>query len=833
MKKKDKEQILEILDTLEEAGKVLASMMLDTIDNELEEILSQMQTAAISIGSRIEEVEGEGTAAVKFLEEYCEILWQITQESEWNIKVQKVNQLSELITLEKKAVTDTHQTYDVVFLPYKVSMWDCMETVWKAAQDDPDCNVYVIPIPYFDLNQDGTRREIHYEADLMPEYVPVTSFQEYNLKQQHPDIIYIHNPYDEYNKVTSVHPDFYSSAIKEYTEKLVYIPYFITSGRMPETHSYLPAYVYADKIILQNKNMIMDIDESIPKEKFLPIGSPKTERLIWMELNKEQVKIPVEWKKSAKGKKVVLYNISISGLLKDKEKVLDKMEEVFFQASLQNDIVLLFRPHPLLEATLDSMCKEQAGRYKKLVKYFKKHNIGILDKTPDPDMAVVFSDAYIGEISSSLADMFGVLNKPRLFLNSGKYYQLTSDELRSERIYDLYRDGDDLWFVTNNYQLLCKMNLKDEKVYVVAEVPEIHIGENCRYISVVKYENKLILTPYRAEALCIFDMTTECFEKQYFKDEYADINFGRAFLWKHYLFLIPMCYSAIVRYDIEERTFEYYYQCVKDVFEQSKKGQQDTADFWAACNYGEEIYIGTKNTNVVLRFNMDTCHHSIYKVGKETNSYRGITVDKEYCWLILCDRPNVVRWSRTTGEVKEFTNFPKGFKAGIVPFRDIVDFQDELYLIPIYASHICKLDKATGEISFADFPLSYIEETYLSEFYERKKEKYDFAKRISDREMVVLSLYDDSLLILDVDKKFCRKIPVRIEGLLAWVERKRFRNLGIINESSNWPISKYLEYVANNLFNQKKRRGTMEFVLEKNLHTGRKVHLEIKKLVSS
>ncbi len=833
MKRKDKKQILDLLGTLKEAGKILASIPLNTSDRELEEVLSQMQTAAISIGGRIEEVEGEGTKAVKLLEEYCEMLWQIMQETVWEKRAQKIKQLPELIALVRESVIEIHEIFDVVFLPYKASMWDCMETVWKAAKDDPDCDVYVIPIPYYDLNPDGTKGEIHYEAELMPEYVTVTSFQKYNLEQEHPDIIYIHNPYDEYNKVTSIHPNFYSSTIKKYTNKLVYIPYFITSGKIPETHSYLPAYVYADKIILQNENMIEDIDETIPREKFLPIGSPKTERLIWMEINKSQVKFPDEWEKSAKGRKVILYNISISGLLKDREKILDKMEEVFLQVSLRNDILLLFRPHPLLEATLDSMCKELTGRYKKLVRYFKKHNIGILDKTPDPDKAVVFSDAYIGEISSSLVDMFGVINKPRLLLSKKKFYQLTKDELKSERTYDVCSDGDDIWFVTNNYQLLCRLNIKDEKIKVVAEAPEIPLGENCRYISVIRYENKIILTPYRADALCIFNIATECFEKQYFKKEYTDIRFGRAFLWKNFLFLIPMSYSAIVRYDIKECKFEYYYQCVRDVLEHTGKGQQDSPDFWAACNYGNEIYIGTKNANVMLQFNMDTCCYSICKVGKESNSYRGIAVDENYCWLILNNSPNVVRWNRRTGEVTEFSNFPKGFKAGAIPFRDIVDFKNELYLVPVYASHICKLDKTTGEISFADFQLPYVEGTYASEFYKRKKEKYDFAKKISDKEMMVLSLYDDSLLILDVEKKSCRKIPVRIEELLVWAERKRSRNLREINEGLNWPISKYLEYVAENLFNQSKRRGTLEPTLEDNLQTGSKIHSEIKKIVLS
>lgn len=108
--------------------------------------------------------------------------------------------------------------YEAVFLPYKASMWDSLESVWLAAREDKDWDCHVIPIPYYDRNQDNSFGSIHYEGNLYPEYVPVTSFNEYNLEARHPDVIFIHNPYDECNHVTSVHPAFYSSRIKNYTD---------------------------------------------------------------------------------------------------------------------------------------------------------------------------------------------------------------------------------------------------------------------------------------------------------------------------------------------------------------------------------------------------------------------------------------------------------------------------------------------------------------------------------------------------------------------------------------------------------------------------------------
>lgn len=833
MRKRDKRQILELMHTLEEANNLLLSMMRSASDEEFVQILSDEQAAAISIGNRIEELEGEGTETVKILEQYCEMLWQITQEDERENKRQGIEQLCQLIVQAKEAISSIHETYDVVFLPYKASMWDCMETVWRAAEDDPNCNAYVIPIPYFDLKPDGTAGEIHYEADLIPQYVPITSYKEYILSEMHPEVIYIHNPYDEYNKVTSVHPDFYSSVIKDYTDMLVYIPYFITAGRLPETHSYLPAYVYADKVILQTTDMIDDIDDSIPREKLLPLGSPKKERIIWMETHKEQLDFPEEWEKRASGKTVILYNISISGLLKDREKILDKMEEVFSLAASRDDIVLLLRPHPLLEATLTSMCTDLVERYKSLMNFFKKHKLGIIDQTPDPDKAVVFADAYIGEPTSSIVDMFRVVNKPRFFLTNKKFYQPSLDEMHSERTSDICRIGDDVWFVTHYLQLLCKCNLKDNKVEVVAEVPEVAQAEYFRYVNIVNYEDKIILVPYRADALCIYDMVTKSFVKHYFKDEFVNNCFGRAVLYKHYLFLTPMDYPAIVRYDILTGDFEYYYQCITDALELIGEPKQGSPFVWAVSNFEDELYVGSVWSNVIIKFNMETSQYMVSKVGKETNTYRGMAADDKYCWLILCDSPNVVRWNRITGETEEYDKFPDGFDAGITPFKNIMNFGSELYMVPFHASHICKLNKETGNISFAKFVLPYKEGTYQSEFYAGVAINYDFAKKVSENEIVALSLFDDSLVILNVHDKSCYKIPVRINNYLMWESRKSSQNLKEIRESENQPISKYLERFSHDLFDVNKRRGSWRFVMDRDLQTGSKIHAEIKKLVKN
>ena len=78
---------------------------------------------------------------------------------------------------------EDHFKKEMVFLPYKASMWDSLESVWRAAYEDKDnCLAYVIPIPYCDRNPDGTAKEWHCERDLFPKDVPTLDWQEVDLK---------------------------------------------------------------------------------------------------------------------------------------------------------------------------------------------------------------------------------------------------------------------------------------------------------------------------------------------------------------------------------------------------------------------------------------------------------------------------------------------------------------------------------------------------------------------------------------------------------------------------------------------------------------------------
>ena len=406
-----RKQLLSMTDSLVRANRVLKQNLSGKASGRdaVIQLLADCQDAAVSIGENIEKLKGQDTETVAELESYCENLYQMTLVLEHPGKSRELAralglQLARIRHLIEQEVPDR---LEAVFLPYKVSMWDSLESIWKAADADPDCDAYVIPIPYFDKNPDGSVRKEHYEGRKFPLEVPVTRYDVYDFGARMPDMIFIHNPYDGCNHVTSVYPYFYSKNLEQFTEKLIYVPYFVLNGEeIDENYSTPPAVFYADYIIAQTEAERQDYIRHCSKiypegnfeKKVLALGSPKFDKAC--SVNRDNVSAPEEWLEKIRDKKVIFYNTSLNAMLKDSDAYLEKMEDVFAFFGSREDAVLLWRPHPLMESTLLSMRPELYVQYMDLKERFQKEEIGIYDDTPDMYTAIGLSDGYYGDWSS-------------------------------------------------------------------------------------------------------------------------------------------------------------------------------------------------------------------------------------------------------------------------------------------------------------------------------------------------------------------------------------------------------------------------------------------------
>ncbi len=666
------------------------------------ELLGQCQDGAIKLGEMIESAEGEGFPTISLLEGYCEQVYSIYEEICQGAASDVCGLLEglykELEKIENSVRVDIRIRREAVFLPYKVSMWDSLESIWQAANDDPDCDAYVIPIPYYDRGKDGSLKEMHYEGDRYPKEVPVLKYDEFDFGAHHPDMIFIHNPYDNANYVTSVHPFFYSKNLKKYTDCLVYVPYYATTGGMSEAQSLCPAYLYADYIVIQSEKYKKFFDPIIPEEKFLPFGSPKFDSVIRKCQNPPEP--PESWKKKMEGRRAYFYNTSINGMLENTEKFLKKMEYVFRCFRGREDVCLLWRPHPLMESTFESMRREYLPAYKELKEKFIQEGFGIFDDTPDIENTIALCDGYIGDAATSVTSLFGVVGKPLFILNNYIHHEPEEEDWRGEIIKGFCMNGQDEWMVTQGNKLYHAPDC-DYRYEYYCDLCE-YAGGNY-YLRAWEIDHKVYVCPANAQEILVAQdrkITKRIELERYLENPGA---FYDAWQVGRYLFLIPNQYPAIVRLDTDNDEVSYI-TGVNEVFSKNVDGQWRVG---GSNVYGQYLMIASPDNNQVVAIDSDSMQ--IQYLTTEAENHCGcvtMAVIGNGIWLLPYSGTTVTKWNPNTGEVKEYTKIPDQFRcydrmSGVVcekmPFSAAILCGDEVLLSPCLGNMFLLLDQKSGE----------------------------------------------------------------------------------------------------------------------------------------
>jgi len=584
MEKLKKNDILEAIDSLIGFNDSVMKKRKTDEKESISDTLTECQSVAMVIGNYLETLEDTGKPLIPVLEDYCENLYQmslcLTDESACRKVVKKITkQLSSLKSdIQWKLPADK---IEMVFLPYKASMWDSLESVWRAVDEDPECDAYVVPIPYFEKNSRGELAVMHYEGDQFPENVPIIPYYEYVLPERKPDVVFIHNPYDEFNYVTSIHPSYYVSELKKYAGKVVYIPYYVSAEvpadslafqQQKEGFVLKPGILDADMVFVQSENMkrlyvnilernIKNIQRAYWEDRIFGLGSPKMDKV--HSTKRDDNRLSERWHSliydvTGQRKKVIFYNISLSDLLGN-EDMMEKIEDTLTFFRQCNDCVLWWRPHPLYESTLASMRPDLLKVYQKMVDNYKAEGWGIFDGGEDLDWAIAETDGYYGD-GSSVVQLFLEAGKPVLYQDTGirNAVSINTDILVWPCAF--YVDGDDIWFVHGNMNLFMRYCISENAAHIIGTVPnEVMLHERL-YSAIYKWENKIFLIPLHAREVAIYYIDEGKFDKISLvnSEEYENcVLFCTAYAMGKYLYCVPCFYESILIINMENNETEY------------------------------------------------------------------------------------------------------------------------------------------------------------------------------------------------------------------------------------------------------------------------------------
>ena len=381
-------------------------------------VCGRLQQLAIDLGTYMEAVKGEGYNVVFMLEDYCEALYELAQAD----SVEIIRMLKERISEGFNEISkEIKIRKEVLFLPFKGEYWGVFSDEYEMAMNDPNTDVYIVPIPYYYKDYMGRLNDMQYATEKYPSDLKLTHYDKYDYSVHHPDTIYIQNPYDEWNVATSLPPFFYSENLLKYTDRLVYIPWFRTCDFTPDNdreyknmkyYCTVPGVINADTVILHS-----DTIRNTYIEKLCEFAGEST-REIWRRKLIVSDEIDSKNKSGNENNEnsinVLLYYPDFSDVLLYGQKAIDKMMYVVKLCTESADAWnFIFIKGKLIESVLKYIDKELYDMYMKVIDYaLSKEVFEIIDEEEMDYLSLVNSCvAYYGD-GGYLAHMFRNAGKP-------------------------------------------------------------------------------------------------------------------------------------------------------------------------------------------------------------------------------------------------------------------------------------------------------------------------------------------------------------------------------------------------------------------------------------
>jgi hypothetical protein len=818
--------------------------------------MADCQDCAISLGTFIDQNEGEGTGEVALLESYCELLYRInitltsedivytygdgestqTGSSDMGSGIaeaddvackdcdesascandadhtESVNVADDANYMKQlnAAIAPLEPLTQIVFMPCEAELWGCMEALWRQASEDPSCEVYVVPIPFCVNTPQGQSIKLCYRQEHFPSYVKITPHTEFSLETERPDKIYIHNAFDdEPMQMVNVEEKYYSWNLKKYTDELVYVCYLIRDEKtgLPPEYRALPAYQNVDQILVSNdvmKDELVTLGEI--EEVKVVVRDPLMCKNRWGDVSV----IPKEWKEEIGEKKVVFYHGSLEKLFVPDRKALRKTKSVLESFVGKDDLIVIWRPYPLAKDILSYIDPEAAQEYVDIKKWFVDNHVGILDESMNCYNYINMISGCIGEKGGGSEELICRMSIPSMMIDDDVSYDLVKEQDYRVRISDAHYEDEKIWFVADPYGLICEMELITGKVKIIHFIQEedSKLSGYGRYGGIAKVEHKIVISPHYARAVLSYDVENQL-QCTYNIEAYKDkrMNFTRIVLFDKYAYLIPKQFEAIIKIDLETETWNHCDSFMKEVKNITNYLSGTDIFLLGVEKENNILWLFSALDDYLLEFNMLSEKHELRRIGVDGYKTFSSLSCGDNIYLFPFRDNKIVIWNKKTGKCKTvedvITDYLSNGMIKYAPFCGGALNRDRVMCFPSNKHPILTLN-SNGEI--LDLPEESIFQSSNPLSEEQNKFmniNYGFVKQIHQTGFITFRFYDNVFFWAvdqnsEIQKAKCTIPSYEIEKVIMQrVSDFLYSQEMRIQETQELPLESFLLFLSN------------------------------------
>lgn len=513
---------------------------------------------------------------------------------------------------------------------------------------------------------------------------------------------------------------------------------------------------------------------------------------------------PDNWREIIQGKKVILYNTSVGGMLSGREKHVEKMKWVFQVFQEHPEIVLWWRPHPLELSTIQSMLPGLEEQYRELRRRYQEEYVGILDESADLHRAIAISDAYYGDWSS-VVQLYKAAKKPVLYENDTiikQYKELFYN------VMDFVIVDKNVWFLSSTINILLVMNLDTFELVEIIKIPYGNIFEKYTSYRIVRVGNYLVLIPGCGEWIIRFDLDEGKFDGVKIGNRTVSIKFGAYSVYNGCIYMLPAFDNRIIKYDVIHNSII----CVREIGE-----KKNTLFLETNIDINDSyIYAVESGGDFIYKYNMQNDIYEKIQVRGEDIHLSGIKKVKEIFILILSNKNEILLWDEKDNRTWKLKGIPEWYPSKYRPYGDFVEYKEDIYFFPEQADKAIKIN--TSQMVLEQW--SEIEEKKSSE----DEIYFTRAKNIGDG-ILAFDCLHNQWIVVNPEKNVVNKHSVVVKNKML----DKFSSYSIFERDEDsdkqtevWEEGKDI-YSLHNYMKNVARRNTIEWNIGKEESIGKKI----------
>lgn len=292
--------------------------------------------------------------------------------------------------------------------------------------------------------------------------------------------------------------------------------------------------------------------------------------------------------------------------------------------------------------------------------------------------------------------------------------------------------GEKMYFMARDYNMLCEYDLKKDKTRIISHIPEKGMEAYRLATSISVCDGNVVLAPTNMEKIWIFNIEKSIWRSLEIEDRKVERNkFFVSIQHKNKIYMVGSFYPSILEVDIHDNTVKN----LDDIFEGRFEASREMKDSFFRYNYVQKdnkIFLASCISNEVLEFDMENREYEWHRIGKKQNRFSGIGWDGKRWWLAPRNNGALGIWDQMNYEE---INLPEN-NGEKYSFTGIVCFAGNVYLPAMENEYTLIVDKNSD--------------------IKMRKERYTFAKKINEEQMICQNINGDMYIIT----KDCKKTKI-------------------------------------------------------------------------